>query len=59
MFNISETAQRVSVDFATLNLKGKVAIRDLWKNSELGNFKKQYKQMINPHGAALFKLSQH
>ena len=57
MFNLSEQAQDVDLPFASLGLKGKIMMRDLWKKQDVGIFKKSYHQQINKHGAALFKLS--
>lgn len=57
MFNLNETAGDVSVDFASLGLKGKIAIRDLWKKQDIGVFKKSYHAQINRHGAALLRLA--
>lgn len=56
MFNIGEQAHDVTVDFATLGLKGKIAARDLWQKKDIGVFKKQYRQTINPHGSVLLRL---
>ena len=56
LFNIADSAHEVAVDFASLGLKGKVGVRDLWKKAALGAFKKQYKQSINPHASVLLKL---
>lgn len=57
MFNISDNIHEVAVDFSALGLKGKIAIRDLWQNEDKGIIKNQYKQMINAHGAALYRMS--
>ena len=57
LFNLSENAGDVAVDFASLGLKGKITVRDLWKKQDLGPFKKGYHQMINKHGAVLLRLS--
>ena len=57
MFNISDTAHDVSVGFALLGLKEKVAVRDLWNKKDLGDFKNNYQQKINAHGTGLFRLT--
>jgi hypothetical protein len=57
MFNISDNAHNVSVDFASLGLKGTVAVRDLWNKKDMGEFKKNYSQKINAHGCVLLKVS--
>jgi alpha-galactosidase len=56
MFNIGDEAHDVVVDFASLKIKGKVAVRDLWKKEDLGSFKKKYAQKINSHGTVLLRL---
>lgn len=57
LFNIGEAPGEVNIDFAALGIKGAVTVRDLWQKSDIGVFKKQYKQMINPHGSALLRLT--
>jgi alpha-galactosidase len=57
LFNIADSAHSIAVDFSSLELKGNIVVRDLWKNINVGEFKKQYEQKINAHGAALLKLS--
>jgi alpha-galactosidase len=57
LFNIADSAHAVTIDFSSLDLKGKVVVRDLWKKADVGSFKKQYKQDINAHGSVLLKLS--
>jgi alpha-galactosidase len=57
LFNISDTAHNVAIDFALLGYKGKVAVRDLWNKKDNGAFKKSYQQKINPHSSVLLRLS--
>jgi hypothetical protein len=57
LFNISDAAQNVTVDFSSLHVKGKIAVRDLWKKASVGVFKKTYTQMLNPHASVLLRLS--
>lgn len=57
LFNLDEQQQAVTVDFASLGLKGKIAVRDLWEKRDIGTFKKEYKKVINRHGATLLKLT--
>ncbi|HWK04109.1 MAG TPA: glycoside hydrolase family 27 protein [Puia sp.] len=56
LFNISETEQEISIDFAQLGYKGRLTVRDLWQHQDKGVFKKQYTQKIPPHGAVLIRL---
>ena len=57
LFNIDDKDGDVGIDFSALGLKGKVAVRDLWKKQNIGSFSSQYHQTINKHGAALLKLT--
>jgi len=57
LFNLDEKEQDVSIDFASAGLDEKIAVRDLWKKQNLGEYIKQYHRLINKHGAALLKLS--
>jgi hypothetical protein len=57
LFNISENAHAIPIDFAALGIKGKVMVRDLWSKTNMGSFKKSYTQNINKHGAALLRLT--
>ena len=56
-FNIGETPHTIPVDLGQLGWKGKAAVRDLWKKKDLGVFRKKYSQLVNPHGAAVFKFT--
>ena len=37
---LRDSAHDVAVDFASLGLKGKVTVRDLWKKADVGSFQK-------------------
>jgi alpha-galactosidase len=58
LFNLSSNAKNISVDFAELDYKKKVSVRDLWNKKDLGDFKNNYQQEINAHGAALIRISE-
>ncbi len=58
LFNIGDATHEITVDFAALGMNGKVAVRDLWKKTDLGLFSTQYKQSINPHASVLLKISE-
>jgi hypothetical protein len=57
LFNLGDSARPVSVDFAQLHLKGKVAVRDLWNRQDTGNHTKRYEQVLPAHGSALIKIA--
>ena len=56
MFNISDSQQDASIDFASLGLKGKVLVRDLWKHQNLGTFNGTYNKSLNKHASAIYRL---
>jgi alpha-galactosidase len=56
-FNLSNTPKEVAVSLADLGLSGTWQVRDLWKKNDLGLAKNTVSQMVNPHGARLFKIS--
>jgi alpha-galactosidase len=56
LFNIGEEAHDVAVDFAKLGLSGKIAVRDLWKRTDLGVFKKRFAMRLVRHGSALLRV---
>jgi alpha-galactosidase len=57
LFNLNNDAAKVSINFADLGFKGKVAVRNLWKKQNAGTFDTGYGDMINKHGAMLLRLS--
>ncbi|CAN5249155.1 glycoside hydrolase family 27 protein [soil metagenome] len=57
LFNIGDNTHDVVLDFASLKLKGNVAVRDLWKKGDLGAFKKKYTQKLNAHASVLLRLT--
>jgi len=57
LFNLKDTSSNISFVFADIGLKGKAAIRDIWKRSDLGIHKKRFQQTVNAHGALLLRAS--
>jgi alpha-galactosidase len=57
LFNIADSAHAVSITTALLGLKGKIAVRDLWKKADPGAFKGSFTQTIQPHGALLLRMT--
>ena len=57
LFNIGNNTGNITISFASLGLKGKVTVRDLWGKTDLGVFKNKFSKTINAHGAALLKIS--
>jgi hypothetical protein len=57
LFNLSDQPANVTADLAALGLHGKASARDLWKKQDVGMYKTSFSQLINKHGAVLFRLS--
>jgi len=57
LFNIGELQKDITIDFAQLGYKGRLAVRDLWQRQDNGIFKKQYTQKVPAHGVALIRLT--
>lgn len=57
LFNLSDKPAPVNIDFASVGLPGKINVRDLWKQKDMGCFAGSYQPTINKHGAALLRLS--
>ncbi|MGH9405005.1 MAG: glycoside hydrolase family 27 protein [Terriglobia bacterium] len=56
-FNTGEQSQHLSVGFNKLGLGGRVAVRDLWQEKNLGAAAQSWGAQVDAHGARLFKLS--
>jgi hypothetical protein len=56
-FNLGENALSMSVDFSDLGIKGSWQVKDLWSQRPAGVAKNSFKQTVNPHGTALFRLT--
>jgi alpha-galactosidase len=57
IFNLQTNTQTINLDLASLGIKQKALIRDVWKKQDIGSFKKNYRQEINAHGAVLLKIT--
>jgi hypothetical protein len=57
LFNRGEAKARVEVPLAKLGLSGTLAVRDLWKRAPRGEAQGGVSAEIEPHGAALLKLT--
>jgi alpha-galactosidase len=58
LFNLSSNAvATVTVKWSDLKLDGSHAVRDLWRQKDLGGFKGQFSLPVAPHSAELVKIS--
>jgi alpha-galactosidase len=56
LFNRDETAKTVTAKWADLKLSGKMRVRDLWRQKDLGTFDSQFGAEIPRHGVVLVRL---
>ena len=56
LFNLGETETQVQVNWADLGLKGKLNVRDLWRQKDLGKFKNTFTATVPRHGVVLIKV---
>jgi alpha-galactosidase len=47
----------VTVKWSDLKISGKRNVRDLWRQKDLGKFKKEFSMQVAPHGAELVKIA--
>jgi len=59
IFNQSENATKVEVDWKDLQIKGKYAVRDLWLQKDLGDFIYKFTTEVPALGVVMVKISNH
>lgn len=57
LFNLSEIPQEVSVSWKALGLTGKQAVRDLWRQMDLGVFDEAYSTPLGRRDVALLRVN--
>jgi len=56
IFNLGKQAENFSLNLEQIGIKGNAAVRDLWRQKDLGNKKDFVKVSIPSHGVILLKL---
>jgi alpha-galactosidase len=57
MFNLSDEPRSLSVNWDELGLKGKQAVRDVWRQQNLGVSAENFSSQVAAHGVTLIRLS--
>lgn len=57
LFNKTEKPMYIPMNLASLLIDGKFALRDLWRQRDLGWVKSHFEMRTEPHGARLIRLS--
>lgn len=56
LFNLGDTNALVTVNWADLQLSGRLAVRDLWRQKDLGKYGPVFQSAVAPHGAEMVKI---
>jgi alpha-galactosidase len=56
LFNLGETESQVTVNWSDLGLKGRLHVRDLWRQKNLGKFKSSFSATVPRHGVVLIRV---
>jgi alpha-galactosidase len=56
LFNLGPMETSVTVHWADLKLNGKQAVRDLWRQKDLGAFEDMFSSPVGRHGVVLIKV---
>lgn len=56
LFNLSDEEQEIAITWNELNLKGKHAVRDLWRLKDTGVFTDSYSSKVYPHGVVFVRI---
>jgi alpha-galactosidase len=56
LFNLGETETQITVGWSDLGLKGKLHVRDLWRQKDLGKFKNAFGATVPRHGVVLIRV---
>ena len=56
MFNRGHTNSEMKLPLSFIGMKGKVAVRDVWKHQDLGEFSEEVTTTVKRHGVAMFKI---
>lgn len=57
LFNLGDTENDVTATWTDLGISGKHAVRDLWRQKDLGLFEHELQAHVAPHGVVLVRIS--
>jgi alpha-galactosidase len=58
LFNSGTAMEDATLKFSDLKLSGQRALRDLWRQKDLGEFDGEFSTPVAPHGVVLLAVSQ-
>jgi alpha-galactosidase len=57
LFNTTDKAREVGIDFRWLGIPSSVRVRDLWERKETGPASRRFAVTLPPHGSGLYRLT--
>lgn len=57
IFNLANTTQKTTVNFADIKLTASLRLRDVWRQKDLGKFSNSYAADVPPHGVVYIRAS--
>lgn len=57
LFNLGSSSANVTANWSDLGFSGTADVRDLWSNTDLGNFTGSISETLNTHASRLFKVT--
>jgi len=58
LFNLGEAENEILINWSDLGLTGKLHVRDLWRQKNLGKFKNSFRTTVPRHGVVLIRVWQ-
>ncbi|MDF7825544.1 putative Ig domain-containing protein [Pontiellaceae bacterium B12227] len=55
LFNKADADQVVSIDWKTIGLSGPTLLRDIWRQTDIGHFRKGFSAKVRSHGVVLVR----
>jgi alpha-galactosidase len=56
LFNLGENETPVTVKWADFGAKGRMSVRDLWRQKDLGKFRDSFTATVPRHGVVMIKV---
>lgn len=56
LFNRGKNATEMTLDFTDIQMTGKLAVRDLWRQKDLGSYAQKFSAQVPAQGVVLLKL---
>jgi hypothetical protein len=57
LFNLASSTATVTANWSSLGFTGSAPVRDLWSNTNLGNFTNSFSASIPAHGSRLLTIT--